>query len=139
MTGVASCRMSTHRRRRTDPGAGVEAARRARDALRRGEDPARDDLRTGVRFLLEELAARAPGDSVEVRVPPYGVVQCVAGPRHTRGTPANVVETDPVSWVRLAWGDLSWQQAIAEYLVGAGGERSDLAPHLPLGIPEHSG
>ena len=53
-----------------------------------------DDLRDAVRFLLEELAAQAPGRSVEVRVPPYGAVQCVEGPRHTRGTPPNVVELD---------------------------------------------
>ena len=58
------------------------------------------DLRDAVRFLLEELAAQAPGRSVEVRVPPYGAVQCVEGPRHTRGTPPNVVEIDPMTWVR---------------------------------------
>ena len=67
-----------------------------------------DDLRDAVRFLLEELAAQAPGRSVEVRVPPYGAVQCVEGPRHTRGTPPNVVETDPMTWVALAVGGTDW-------------------------------
>ena len=90
------------------------------------------DLRDAVRFLLEELGARAPGRSVEVRVPPYGAVQCVEGPRHTRGTPPNVVETDPVTWVSLATGDTSWEAAVAEGRVRASGERADLSAFLPL-------
>lgn len=91
-----------------------------------------DDLRDAVRFLLEELAARAPGRSVEVRVPPYGAVQCVAGPRHSRGTPANVVETDPMTWVSLASGGTDWSAAVAEGLVQASGERADLSEFLPV-------
>jgi hypothetical protein len=69
---------------------------------------------------------------VEVRVPPYGAVQCVAGPRHTRGTPANVVETDPVTWVELASGRLAWADALAQGRVHASGSRTDLSPYLPL-------
>ena len=91
-------------RRRTDPEVGLAAVARARAAA----VPERADLRDAVRFLLEELAARAPGRSVEVRVPPYGAVQCVEGPRHTRGTPPNVVETDPMTWVALATGGTDW-------------------------------
>jgi hypothetical protein len=90
------------------------------------------DLRDAVRFLLEELAERAPGRSVEVRVAPYGAVQCVEGPRHTRGTPPNVVETDPMTWVSLATGATAWEAALAEGLVAASGERADLSGHLPL-------
>ena len=62
-------------------------------------------------YLLDLLAADAPGRAVEVRVPPYAAVQCVEGPRHTRGTPPNVVEMDPVTWVLLATGRLSWADA----------------------------
>jgi hypothetical protein len=94
--------------------------------------PAPDDLRDATRFLLEELAERAPGRSVEVRVPPYGAVQCGGGPRHTRGTPPNVVETDPVTWLGLAAGTLSWDEATRTGRVRASGERADLSAYLPL-------
>ncbi len=90
------------------------------------------DLRDAVRFLLEELSDRAPGRSVEVRVPPYGAVQCVAGPRHTRGTPPNVVEVDALTWVALATGSTGWEAAVSEGLVQASGERADLSAFLPL-------
>ncbi|MBV9291709.1 MAG: hypothetical protein JO222_04600, partial [Frankiales bacterium] len=90
------------------------------------------DLRTACRYLCEELAARAPGRSVEVRVPPYAAVQAVAGPRHTRGTPGSVVETDPVTWLELATGRLDWAAAMSQRRVQASGERSDLSPWLPL-------
>ncbi|WP_326502768.1 sterol carrier family protein [Rothia nasimurium] len=83
-----------------------------------------------VRFLLEELATLAPGNSVEVRVPPLGVTQCIAGPRHTRGTPPNVVETDPLTWCAIALGYASWQSAALA--ISASGLRADLSDYLPL-------
>jgi hypothetical protein len=89
-------------------------------------------LRDAVRLGLRGLAAKAPGHSVEVRVPPWGAVQCVAGPRHTRGTPGAVVETDPETWVLLAGGRLSFAAAVAAGRVRSSGERSDLSAHLPL-------
>lgn len=92
----------------------------------------RQALATATRLLADALAAKAPGGSVEVRVPPYAVVQCVEGPRHTRGTPPNVVETSPLTWTRLATGRLDWSEAVEEAEVTASGERADLAPHLPL-------
>ncbi len=116
-------------RRRTDP---VEG-RAALAAWR--VDPAaapRSTVRTAVRFTLEELADVAPGKAVEVRVPPDGAVQAVAGPRHTRGTPPNVVETDPATWLALATGALTWADALASGRVAASGERADLAQLLPL-------
>jgi hypothetical protein len=67
-----------------------------------------------------------------VRIPPYAVVQCVEGPRHTRGTPPNVVETDPLTWIRLATGRVTWQEALHTAAVRASGERADLGPLLPL-------
>jgi hypothetical protein len=99
---------------------------------RAAEVPDRADVRDAVRYLLEELAARAPGRSVEVRVPPYAAVQCVEGPRHTRGTPANVVEIDPTTWLALATGATSWEAAVAAGRVHASGGRADLSPYLPL-------
>jgi uncharacterized protein (TIGR03083 family) len=85
-----------------------------------------------VRLLADALAAKAPGNSVEVRVPPYAAVQCVEGPRHTRGTPPNVVETEPLTWIRLATGRATWAEALAAHRVAASGERADLEPYLPV-------
>lgn len=116
-------------RRRIDPAAGTDALRRWRED--RATTP-RAVVATAVRFTLEELAARAPGRSVEVRVPPFGAVQCVEGPRHTRGTPPNVIETDAQTWLALAAGDLRWGQARREGTVRASGERADLHTLLPL-------
>ena len=115
-------------RRRIEVAAGVAAVR----AWEADPNVPRATLATAVRYTLEELATRAPGRSVEVRVPPLGAVQCVAGPRHTRGTPPNVVETDPATWLRLATGALSWAEAVAEGRVSASGNRADLSAHLPL-------
>ncbi|OKJ74215.1 maleylpyruvate isomerase family mycothiol-dependent enzyme [Streptomyces sp. CB02460] len=84
------------------------------------------------RLLADALAERAPGGSVEVRVPPFAVVQCVQGPRHTRGTPPNVVETDPLTWIRLATGRTEWAREVEAAKVAASGERADLSELLPL-------
>jgi putative sterol carrier protein len=85
-----------------------------------------------VRYALEELAARAPGRTLEVRVPPYGAVQCVEGPRHTRGTPPNVIEMDVRTWLDLVTGQSDWATALAGGTVHASGQRATLADHLPL-------
>ncbi|MCC2316176.1 sterol carrier family protein [Cellulomonas xiejunii] len=116
-------------RRRTDPADG-RAALRAWRADPEGAPTA--VRRTAVRFTLEELADVARGNAVEVRVPPDGAVQAVEGPRHTRGTPPNVVETDPATWLALAAGDLTWDAAVATGRVHASGERADLSHVLPL-------
>ncbi|MEU2776138.1 sterol carrier family protein [Streptomyces sp. NPDC007162] len=92
----------------------------------------RQALAACTRLLADALAVKAPGGSTEVRVPPYAVVQCVEGPRHTRGTPPNVVETDPLTWMRLATGRLDWQDAVAAAEVSASGERADIRAHLPV-------
>ncbi|CAL9467100.1 hypothetical protein SUDANB58_02770 [Streptomyces sp. enrichment culture] len=92
----------------------------------------RQALATATRLLADTLAAKAPGGATEVRIPPYAVVQCVEGPRHTRGTPPNVVETDPLTWIRLATGRLGWKDAVAGAEVSASGERADLGGVLPL-------
>ncbi|MFJ7196139.1 MULTISPECIES: sterol carrier family protein [unclassified Streptomyces] len=92
----------------------------------------RQALAACTRLLADALAEKAPGGSVEVRVPPFAVVQCVQGPRHTRGTPPNVVETDPLTWIRLATGRTEWARELDGAKVAASGERADLAALLPL-------
>jgi uncharacterized protein (TIGR03083 family) len=99
-----------------------------------GTEPAlhREALGVTVRVLAGALAAKASGRSVELRVPPYAAVQAVEGPRHTRGTPPNVVETDAVTWLELATGRLSWADAVSAARLSASGERADLTPYLPV-------
>jgi len=92
----------------------------------------RATIATAVRYCLEEVTARAPGNSVEVRVPPFGVTQCVEGPRHTRGTPPNVIECDADTWLAMVSGRLSWADAVAAGRVAASGLRADLSALLPL-------
>jgi hypothetical protein len=97
-----------------------------------GEQPPRAVLGAAVKTSARWLAQQVPGRSVELRVPPFVAVQCVPGPRHTRGTPPNVVETDPATWLRLATGALTWEDALGEGKVSASGNRADLSGHLPL-------
>jgi len=94
--------------------------------------PDKAALRLTAQALADTIAARHPGRTVELRVPPYAAVQCVAGPVHTRGTPGNVVEIDPVAWVELAAGRSAWADEVAAGRVSASGNRADLSPILPL-------
>lgn len=115
---------------RTPPN--LAALRAVLDDLDAPREPSREQVKEAVRGLLSVLGERAPGHSVEVRVPPYGAIQCVAGPRHTRGTPPNVVEMDPLTWIRLGTGRLDWAAALASGRVLASGVRADLSALLPL-------
>ncbi|WP_163513052.1 sterol carrier family protein [Fodinicola acaciae] len=115
-------------RRRLDPESAAEVAA----AFDRGETPDRDLQRRATRHLLAVLAEKAPGHAVEVRVPPYGAVQCGEGPRHTRGTPPNVVETDPLTWLQLALGRRTFADAKDAGKVSASGNRADLSQWLPV-------
>jgi Bacterial SCP ortholog len=117
--------------RRLDP-RGPESVTAVLRALDAGAAPDAADQRTAARYLLYLLAARHPGRILEVRVPPVAAVQCLAGPVHTRGTPPNVVETDPLTWIRLATGRLGWAGAIGSGDVHASGPRADLGAYLPL-------
>ncbi len=96
----------------------------------------RSTVATAVRFLLQELGERAPGRSVEVRVPPFGAVQCIEGTSHRRGTPPAVIETDAETWIALSAGELGWSDALTSGRVQASGERADLSALLPLIGPE---
>jgi Bacterial SCP ortholog len=92
----------------------------------------RETTATAVRYLLQLLAETAEGNTVEVRVPPYGAVQAIAGPRHTRGTPPNVVELDAETWIEIATGQQTWTNALAAGRIAASGQRADLSAYLPL-------
>lgn len=111
---------------------GAAAVTEVGAALDRGDEPERAALRSAARYLLQMLEAAAPGRSVEMRVPPVAAVQCVPGPRHTRGTPPNVIETDPLTWFLLATGRLGWAEGLRSGAVQASGVRADLSAYLPL-------
>lgn len=103
-----------------------------RTKLEYGTEATNEATALAVRFLLQVLADAAPGNTLEVRVPPLGAVQCVEGPNHTRGTPPNVIEMNAETWVALATGSLSWADAVASDLVSASGSRASLDGLLPL-------
>ena len=111
-----------------DPAAVAEAIAR--------DERTKADLRLLTKHFLAVLSEQAPGRSVEVRVPPYAAAQVVAGVRHTRGTPPAVIELDAPTWIALATGETTWQQAVDAGRVRASGERADLTPYLPLTAPE---
>ncbi|UTT53377.1 sterol carrier family protein [Microbacterium maritypicum] len=110
--------------------------RKALDAVRAAEaagaKPQRTDLATAVRYLLQLLDEKAPGNSVEVRVPPFGAVQVIQGPRHTRGTPPNVVEMDAATWIAVSTGAERWADAASGGRIHASGTRADLSDVLPV-------
>ena len=116
--------------RRPDP-RGPESLAAVLRALEAGASPDPEAQRVAARYLLYTLAARHPGRVLEVRVPPVAAVQCLPGPVHTRGTPPNVVETDPLTWIRLA-ARLDWTNAVRSGAVHASGPRADLGAYLPL-------
>jgi hypothetical protein len=114
-------------RRKISPEAGSAAV----DAVLTGRDD-RDSVALAVRYLLEVLASDFEGHTVEVRVPPWGAVQAIEGPRHTRGTPPNVIEMDAATWIALATGSLAWPDAVSSARATASGQRADLREVLPL-------
>ena len=122
-------------RDRADPAKTRQAVLAVEDWLRDETRPApdRNALAAAVRLTARTLAALAPGASVEVRIPPFAAVQCVAGPRHTRGTPPNVVETDPRTWLLLATGMLTLADGQANGSLTLSGSRAGEIGHwLPL-------
>jgi hypothetical protein len=122
-------------RRSADPAKTREAVRAVEDWLRDETRPvpSRADLAAAVRLTARTLAALAPGASVEVRIPPFVAVQCISGPRHTRGTPPNVVETDPRTWLLLATGLLRVADAgVTGALRLSGSRAAEIQSWLPL-------
>lgn len=102
------------------------------DAIARPVELDRDATAVAVRLLAQVLANVAPGRSVELRIPPHAAVQAIEGPRHTRGTPGSVVETDASTWLELATGRIGWTDALATGRISASGERADLSPYIPV-------
>lgn len=96
------------------------------------DQPSRTVVGAAVKTTARWLAQQVPGKSVELRVPPHVAVQCIEGPRHTRGTPPNVIETDAATWLRLATGATTWARAVEDGQVTASGNRADLSAYLPL-------
>ncbi|MCC8930691.1 hypothetical protein C5142_10405 [Rhodococcus sp. BGS-1C] len=97
------------------------------------DKPPRAALADAVRATARTLAQVAPGSSVEVRIPPFVAVQCITGPRHTRGTPPNVVETDARTWLEVATGLRQFEDALADGSITASGSRaSEVAHWLPI-------
>lgn len=122
-------------RERADPAKTRQAVLAVADWLRDESRPApnRQGLGAAVRLTARTLADMAPGASVEVRIPPFAAVQCIAGPRHTRGTPPNVVETDSRTWLLLATGLLSFARAKSTGALSLSGSRTGEIEHcLPL-------
>ena len=122
-------------RNNADPAQTRDAVRIVEDWLRDDAHPApsRADLASAVRLTARTLAADAPGASVEVRIPPFVAVQCIAGPRHTRGTPPNVVEADPRTWLLLATGLLQVPDATISGALRLSGSRAgEIAVWLPV-------
>ncbi|MCV7377619.1 hypothetical protein BST11_03065 [Mycobacterium alsense] len=122
-------------RRSADPAKTRQAVLAVVDWLRDASrpPPERNALATAVRLTARTLAAVAPGASVEVRVPPFAAVQCISGPRHTRGTPPNVVEADPRTWLLLVTGLAPLEEARAGGTLTLSGSRAGEIGHwLPL-------
>jgi hypothetical protein len=125
-------------RRSADPAQTRAAVSAVVDWLRDDTAPApeRGQIAEAVRLTARTVSALAPGASVEVRVPPFVAVQCIAGPTHTRGNPPNVVETDPRTWLLLATGLLSFGDATASGVLQLSGARApELANWLPVVNP----
>jgi hypothetical protein len=115
----------------------AEELRAVVDAVRpwlagEANQPPRSVVGAAVKTTARWLAQQVPGRSVEVRIPPHVAVQCVEGPRHTRGTPPNVIETDAATWLRLVTGEITWADAVADGKVTASGNRADLSALVPL-------
>lgn len=123
-------------RRKVSQETGLAAVNAVLTAQNTDSKPARSVTATAVRYLLEEISALYPGNTLEVRVPPFGAVQCVEGPKHTRGTPANVIEMNAHTWIHLATGALSWNDAVTGHLVSASGTRASLEGLVPVLSPD---
>jgi hypothetical protein len=85
------------------------------------------EIRAQVKIILDLVKSVAPGKSVELRVPPYGAIQCVAGSNHRRGTPPNTVEMSGQTLVRLINEPSLWSPLCESGEVRASGLLSDLS------------
>jgi hypothetical protein len=82
------------------------------------------------RISLDYLAQEFPGKAVELRVPPFRVVQLLTGINHRRGTPPSVIEMSPQTWQKILCKKLTWESGVDNGLIHASGEQSDLTKLL---------
>lgn len=88
---------------------------------------------TAVRYLLQQIESNSPGGAVELRVPPFGAIQCIGGQDHRRGTPPNVVELSPENFLSLALGESTWDQLVqAGELLASGVMATELRNLFPI-------
>ena len=80
-----------------------------------------------VKEILDVIKNISPGKSVELRVPPYGAIQFVAGSNHRRGTPPNTVEMSGQTLVKLINEPGLWSTLCESGEVRASGLLSDLS------------
>ena len=92
----------------------------------------KDSLRTLIKYLLEILHKKVPGNSVEVRIPPFAAIQIIEGTTHRRGTPPAVIEISPEIFIQISLGEITWEKALTQGLIQASGQRTDLTEHFPL-------
>ena len=92
----------------------------------------KETKKTLVKFLLEKLHSKVPGNSVEVRIPPFAAIQIIEGTTHKRGTPPAVIEMNPETFIKISLGEISWQEGLTKGLIQASGQRTDLSEHFPL-------
>ena len=85
------------------------------------------EIMSQVKEILAKISKIAPGHAVELRIPPYSAIQCGEGPKHTRGTPPNVVEMNAEVLFDISAGKINWPDAIGDGRISASGERSDLS------------
>ncbi len=96
------------------------------------DNTTKEIVKTAVKFLLEKLHNKVPGNSVEVRIPPFAAIQIIEGTTHRRGTPPAVVEINPETFIKISLGEISWQDGLTKGLIQASGQRTDLSEHFPL-------
>ena len=92
----------------------------------------KDSLRTLIKYLLEILHKKVPGNSVEVRIPPFAAIQIIEGTTHRRGTPPAIIEISPEIFIQISLGEITWEKALTQGLIQASGQRTDLTEHFPL-------
>jgi len=85
------------------------------------------EIKIQVKQILQVIEAIVPGRSVELRIPPYAAIQCIAGSTHRRGTPPNVVEMDAQTLLKLSKSPQNWDQLCSEGKISASGTNSNLA------------
>lgn len=85
-----------------------------------------------VKKVLEAIKKTAPGNAVELRIPTYGAIQCVAGVNHRRGTPANQVQMSAQVLIQLAHEPSLWSSLVQSGQIQASGQLSDLSEVFSL-------